>query len=227
MPWPTPMHIVAAPRVPDGRAASWWTSVVRMRAPEQPSGWPRAIAPPSGLTRVGVETELGDDGERLGGERLVELDDLELVELPAGPFEGQPQRRRRTDAHPARLDPGRGPRHDARQRGQPVAGDAVVAGEQHRRGPVVERAGVAGGDRPVGGEHRLELRQPLEAGVGPRPLVRGDLGVADRNRHQLGVEPAGLAGRPPPCGGCRARTRPAPRGRSRTRRRAPRRSSRG
>src|SRR5688572_10818306 len=51
MPWPTPMHIVAAPRVPGPRARSWWTSVVAIRAPEQPSGWPSAMAPPSGLTR--------------------------------------------------------------------------------------------------------------------------------------------------------------------------------
>ena len=75
-----------------------------------------------------------------------------------------------------------------------MAGDAVVAGEQQRRRAIVERAGVAGGDRPVGGEHRLELRQPLETGVSTRPFVRGHLGVADLDRDQLGIEPAGSLG---------------------------------
>ena len=227
MPWPTPMHIVAAPRVPEGRAASWWTSVVRMRAPEQPSGWPRAIAPPSGFTRAGSRPSSATTASDLGGERLVELDHFELVELPTCPFQGQPQGRRGTDAHPARLDPRRGPRHDARQRGQPVAGDVLVAGEQHRRGTVVERAGVAGGDRPVGGEHRLELGQPLEAGVGPGPFVRGHLGVADRDRDQLAHRTGRTPGRRPPCGGSPRRTRPEPRDRSRTRPPAPRPSCRG
>ena len=37
-PWPTPMHIVAAARVPAGMLFSWCTNVVMMRAPEQPIG---------------------------------------------------------------------------------------------------------------------------------------------------------------------------------------------
>jgi len=34
MPWPTPMHIVAAPLTPGPRSCSWCTSVVAIRAPE-------------------------------------------------------------------------------------------------------------------------------------------------------------------------------------------------
>ena len=63
MPWPTPMHIVAAPRAPAGIAWSWWTSVAMRRAPEQPSGCPRAMAPPSGLTRVGSRPRVAHDGQ--------------------------------------------------------------------------------------------------------------------------------------------------------------------
>ena len=38
MPCPTPMHIVAAARVPAGSARRRWSSVVRIRAPEHPMG---------------------------------------------------------------------------------------------------------------------------------------------------------------------------------------------
>ena len=52
MPWPTPMHMVAAPRAAPRRRISC-SRVVTIRAPEQPSGWPMAIAPPLTLTRSG------------------------------------------------------------------------------------------------------------------------------------------------------------------------------
>src|SRR5690606_18872609 len=52
IPWPTPMHMVASPYLPARRRNSW-TSVVRIRAPEAPSGCPSAIAPPLTLTRSG------------------------------------------------------------------------------------------------------------------------------------------------------------------------------
>ena len=56
-PCPTPTHSVASPRngrgADDARRFISWTSVVRMRAPEHPSGWPRAIAPPLTLVISG------------------------------------------------------------------------------------------------------------------------------------------------------------------------------
>jgi hypothetical protein len=48
MPWPRPMHMVAAPLVVPRRRIS--CSKVVIRAPEQPSGWPMAMAPPLTLT---------------------------------------------------------------------------------------------------------------------------------------------------------------------------------
>src|SRR5690606_36364466 len=47
-PWPPPPHRPAAPSRP---GSSWRARVWTRRAPEAPIGWPRAIAPPSGLTR--------------------------------------------------------------------------------------------------------------------------------------------------------------------------------
>ena len=44
MPWPTPVHTVAAPLVVPRRRISC-SKVVMIRAPEQPNGWPVAIVP--------------------------------------------------------------------------------------------------------------------------------------------------------------------------------------
>ena len=84
MPWPSPMHIVARPS-----SASFCSivlsSVVVMRAPEQPSGWPSAIAPPFRLTFVVVvvhQAEVLDHRQRLRGERLVQLGDLDVLHRP-------------------------------------------------------------------------------------------------------------------------------------------------
>ena len=60
-----------------------------MRAPEQPIGWPIAIAPPFGLTIGTVEVgPLHEARQRLGGEGLVELDHGEIAPTDAGAVEG-------------------------------------------------------------------------------------------------------------------------------------------
>ena len=79
----------------------------------------------------------------------------------------------------------------SRARGvRPCSLDEPLAGDHDRGGAVVERAGVAGGDEPVGAVERPQRGQPLEAGVGARPLVDGDTrrrctGTGD----DLGLEP--------------------------------------
>ena len=59
---------------------SSWTSVVRMRAPEQPRGCPRAIAPPFTFTISGVQPQFLDAGDALRRERLVQLHQAHLVD---------------------------------------------------------------------------------------------------------------------------------------------------
>lgn len=49
-PCPTPMHMVESERLPPPIFSSSAAAPV-MRAPDMPSGWPRAMAPPFGLTR--------------------------------------------------------------------------------------------------------------------------------------------------------------------------------
>ena len=63
--------------------------VVSRRAPEQPSGWPSAIAPPFGVEPLvlGVDAPLAGHGERLRRERLVQLDQVDVVEAAARALE--------------------------------------------------------------------------------------------------------------------------------------------
>ena len=98
IPCPTPMHMVArASFFPVSFSSS--AAVPVMRAPDMPSGWPSAMAPPFGFTCVGVvgDAELAQHRERLAGEGLVELDHVEIgrrqaeprAELAASPAPGR------------------------------------------------------------------------------------------------------------------------------------------
>ena len=49
IPWPTPIQSVASPSRACRRFISW-RRVVKTRAPLEPRGWPRAIAPPLGFS---------------------------------------------------------------------------------------------------------------------------------------------------------------------------------
>jgi len=59
------------------------------RAPLAPRGCPSAISPPFGFTCSGVvgRPESAQDRQRLSRERIVELDDVEVTDRPAGPVE--------------------------------------------------------------------------------------------------------------------------------------------
>ena len=63
------------------------SSVVISRAPEQPSGWPRAIAPPLTLTRSMSGWSSLLPGQHDRGERLVDLDQVDVVDRQPGPLE--------------------------------------------------------------------------------------------------------------------------------------------
>ena len=81
------------------------SSVAIRRAPVQPSGWPSAIAPPCGFSLFFVDAELAHDRQRLRGERLVQLDDVDVVELEvARAASALRDRLDRADAHDLRRD---------------------------------------------------------------------------------------------------------------------------
>ena len=70
-----------------------------------PIGWPREIPLPFGLV-VRVQAQLAGDGDGLGGEGLVDLDQVDVVELHVGPVEHLAHRRDRAHAHDPRVHAG-------------------------------------------------------------------------------------------------------------------------
>ena len=124
----------------------------------------------------------------------------------AGLFEHGPDRRDRAEAHDLGADRGDRGRDDPRPRLEAQRVGLLLRHDQDRRGAVVERAGVAGGDRTVGFEGGLERRELLDGRAGPRPVVardgvRGDdvaagvMQLGDLDADDLTVEVAALARR--------------------------------
>ena len=161
MPWPPPTHMVSSPN-----CLSWncreLMSVVVMRAPVMPKGWPTAIAPPLTLSLSGVDPELACRRDHLGREGLVDLDEVDVVDGEPGAGERlreastgpRPMISGDSAAHAGRDDPG--------ERGQAELAGPGVGHDDDRRGAVVERTAVAGGDGAVGAEDRCS------AGHAPR-----------------------------------------------------------
>ena len=82
---------------------------------------------------LGIEPELVDAHDRLRGERLVELDEVEVVDADAGPLERLACRRDRPDAHDRGIDAGDGRRDDAGHRVQAELAGPLRLDEQHGR----------------------------------------------------------------------------------------------
>src|SRR5665647_934147 len=84
MPWPPPMHIVSRPNCPS-RAARPLSSVVVIRAPVAPNGWPRAIAPPWTLSRSGSMPRSSIDASTCTANASListrSMSDMDLVEI--------------------------------------------------------------------------------------------------------------------------------------------------
>ena len=184
-----------------------------MRAPEAPSGWPIAIAPPRTLTRSGSSSgQPREAGERLRGERLVELDDVDVVPADAGARERLVGRLDRRDPEDVGVDAVRAP---SRRRAPAARGRAAAPA---RSSPISSMLAPS-----LSGEELPAVTVPpsTNAGVSSAsfssevsarmPSSRVELDAGHRHdlaQHALVV---GLARR---AGGCAARTRPAPRARS-------------
>ena len=76
-PWPPPPQSAAAPTPPPRRLSSS-ARCRTIRAPDMPIGWPSAIAPPLTLTLSGSMPSSLVRGEPDRGERLVDLDQVEV-----------------------------------------------------------------------------------------------------------------------------------------------------
>ena len=182
-----------------------------------PIGWPSAIAPPLTLTLSGStpSSSRGLDADR--GERLVDLDQVEVGDGQAGLLERLVDRVRRL-----RLQRGVGTgddavRADLGEHGRPGRSALRLAHHDDRARAVGDLRRRAGGDRAVLGERRAQLAERLgvvSAGR-PRRSVNDDrvaLALRDRDRHDLVVEQAVLLRGGGELVATGRRTRPAPRG---------------
>ena len=106
-------------------------------APVPPSGWPRAMAPPLGLVFVEVGAELLGPGQHDRGERLVDLEHVDVVDRQAGALEQAlggvdraGEHEHRVDADEAGVDDA-GPRREAERVG--LARRSSAARRRRRR----------------------------------------------------------------------------------------------
>ena len=171
IPWPPPTHIVSSPSATSCSRMAL-SRVVMIRAPVEPKGWPRAIAPPCTFSRSWSSPRSRSRGDHLHRERLVDLDQVDVADGQSGVGQRPSGRLDRAETHDLgaeRADPGR---DDPGQRSQSQLGGPRVTHDHHRRRAVVQRAAVPGGDGTVGAEDRLAARRPPPAwcrGAARRP----------------------------------------------------------
>ena len=125
------------------------SSVTSTRAPEAPTGWPIAIAPPLTLTLRGIPAEVLVDRAGLRGEGLVGLDQVEVADVPAGLLQRGAGSRDRSGAHDLRIDAGLAPRHDAAEHLLAFLGGLLGGHQHHGGGAVIDARRAAGGDGAV------------------------------------------------------------------------------
>jgi hypothetical protein len=142
---------------------------------------------------VPVQTELADDDEALRGEGLVQLHEVDLVDIDAGPLEKLSHCRDGADPHHARVDSGHRTTDESSERLDPELPGLRLAGDHERRRTVVDAARVPGGHRSAVAERGLQTVELFCIRGRPGMLVAID--AFDRN--QLIVEASGLGGRSP------------------------------
>ena len=119
-PSPPPMQIAAMPRRPPVRSSTFSTCST-IRAPDAPTGWPSAMAPPSTLSFASSSSPSAPGrpelaaavvgvlpralaGDHLRGERLVDLPRVEVVEAEAVPLQDRRRRVHRPEPHLRRIE---------------------------------------------------------------------------------------------------------------------------
>ena len=173
-------------------------AVPAMRAPDMPSGWPSAMAPPFGFTcsaSSGMPSSRSTAMPWLAKASFssidVEIRRLEAeprAELLASPGAGpMPMMRGAT--------PAAAPPRMRAMGSSPYFLSRLLGGDDQGRRAVIDAGGIAGRHRAVLAERRRQLRQLLQRGVGAGMLVLVDddriaLALRDRDRHDLLGEPS-------------------------------------
>jgi len=143
-----------------------------------------------------VQLELIHNGYGLSREGLVDLDQRQFTALPPGPVQCLGHGRDGPDAHVVRVHSGRG---RARVPGERVRPDCRQRTLRHQQKPgrtVVQRRGVAAGDRAALAKRRPLGREFLRCQVSPDAFIGHYLAGRCLDRHKLSVKPPG-------CGSCR------------------------
>ena len=155
-------------------------------APVQPSGWPSAIAPPLTFSRSGSIGSSRRQAMHLRGERLVQLDEIDLVEREPGELQRLADRRApdRCRSVPARRRPSR--RRRTRASGaSPSSRARCAVHDQHGRGAVARLRRVAGRDGALRRGTPASACQRLDAtcrAAALRRLRAATAGAAGRSR---------------------------------------------
>src|SRR5262249_6900275 len=118
-----------------------------------------------------VKPQLADDGERLAGERLVELDQVDIGEPEAGQFQHLGNGDYWADAHDLRADAGDCEADEPQERLESELSGALALHNYHGCGAIAALGGVARGHRSADLERGAELRKAFSGGVAPRSLV--------------------------------------------------------
>ena len=141
-----------------------------------------------------IKAEQAGAAEGLNGEGLVDLDGIDLFEVPAGAVANAADGSDRTESHQRGITTDSGAGDDAGARGELVLGDGFVTGKQDAGSSVVDAGGVASGDAAVFAEGGLELGEGLDGGVGARVLVLADDSIRAGDGDDLAGESGAVRG---------------------------------
>ncbi len=120
---------------------------------------------------VVVDAEVVEEAEHLDGERLVELEEPDVVDREAGLAERLLRARHGADAHDLGLDACEREGHQGHLRREAELLHGIAAREQGGRGAVVEARRVAGRDAAVRAERGAEPGESLQRRLGAHGLV--------------------------------------------------------
>ena len=109
------------------------------------------------LRAGGIDAEFTHRGDDLGGERLVELDEVEIADRQAKPCHQLPAGRHRADAHDIGLYTRRRHAENAGLGVRPCRFTAASEAMNIAAAPSLIARGIAGGHRAIGPHHGLSF----------------------------------------------------------------------
>src|SRR5690625_2328687 len=137
-----------------------------------------------------------EEGEHLHGERLVDLDEADVVHAEPGLRERLLRRRDRAEPHYLSGDACVGVGHEPGARGDAPLRRLLLGNEQGRRGTVGERGRRRRRDPPAGAEGGRQIGHSFDRGARAGWFVRGrqapaPFGVGDADRNEVGRDESG------------------------------------